>query len=45
MSSNKSKERLILEERLVKYGFDTKSPEFSKLGRLSLKKKVKDIIN
>jgi rubrerythrin len=43
MSSKKSKERAVLEERLVNYGFDPKSPEFSKLGRLALIKKVKEI--
>ena len=41
--SKKSKERAVLEERLVKYGFDPKYPEFSNLGRTALRKKVEEI--
>jgi hypothetical protein len=43
MSSKKSKERVILEERLIKYGLNPLAPEFNNLGRLALKKKVKEI--
>jgi vacuolar-type H+-ATPase subunit I/STV1 len=39
----KSKERAVLEERLVKYGFDPKYPEFSNLGRTALRKKVEEM--
>ena len=33
----------MLEERLAKYRFDPKSPEFSNIGRTALRKKVEEI--